>query len=319
MPISDIEFSGVTKEFGVGVLRKKTGVKDLSFQVGYRDVVGILGANGSGKSTTIKLMLGFINPNHGEIRIRGSSPSLASTRSLIGYLPENPRFQKFLRAGQLLNYYGALLGEQGKLLELRVNQLLEMVGLSHAKKERIGGFSKGMIQRLAIAQALLNDPKILIFDEPMSGLDPVGRREIRKLFLEIRERTEATIFFSSHILSDVEAVCKSVLLMKAGRLTRQCSVGDLLSDDPDRYRVVVRQATPIILERYGSMRGHEFADGQAVFNVLGTQELGGLMEALRQEKVGIVSLTSSRESLEDSLFRENTVLGNKGSNRGPLI
>lgn len=230
----DIEFNCVTKIFSQGLFRKKVAVDGVTFSIEEHDVVGILGANGSGKSTSLKMMLGFLRPTRGEIHICGQSPGDFRSRRFIGYLPESPRFQKFLTAEQILTYYGRLAGMRQSAIASRVDYLLDLVGLSASRKERVAGFSKGMCQRLAIAQALLHAPRVLLFDEPMSGLDPLGRRDIRKLILQIKSQMAVTIVFSSHILSDVEEVCQSVLLLRQGKITRQCRVSELLASEPGR-------------------------------------------------------------------------------------
>ena len=174
----DITLTDVTKIFRLGVFKTKVGVKGLTLNVPRGKVIGLLGPNGSGKSTTIKMILGFLRPTSGEILVCGHPADQKVARSFLGYLPENPRFQKFLTAKDVLDYYGGLLRLKGLQLEKRVEYLLELVNLKHAALERVQGFSKGMTQRLAIAQSLLHQPRILIFDEPMSGLDPIGRLEI---------------------------------------------------------------------------------------------------------------------------------------------
>lgn len=309
-PNVEIEFVGVTKEFRTGLVRKKTALASVSFSIERGDVVGILGANGSGKSTSLKLILGFLKPTGGLISIGGQSPKDYRCRRLIGYLPENPRFQKFLTAESLLSYYGKLADITGPALRKRIHFLMDLVGIRFAAGERVGGFSKGMVQRLAIAQALIHDPRILIFDEPMSGLDPVGRRDIRELLLDIRNRMSVTVVFSSHILSDVEQVCQSVILLKNGQLTKQCSVAELLAKEPEQFRLVATTTPTELQVKFGQFL-EKRNDGQCVFNVRGAQELGGIVGELDRHGVRIVSLESSRTTLEDSLFR-NLVPGLSG-------
>ncbi|MBI1861900.1 MAG: ABC transporter ATP-binding protein [Deltaproteobacteria bacterium] len=311
--MTEIEFIGVTKEFASGLWRKKTAVNDVSFGIEAGAVVGILGANGSGKSTSIKMMLGFLKPTRGEIRIGGKGPYDFHTRKMIGYLPENPRFQKFLKAGEVLRYYGGLAEMKGAELSARIDSLLELVGLKHAQRERVAGFSKGMIQRLAIAQSLLHSPPVLIFDEPMSGLDPLGRREIRHLIQEIKKQMPVTILFSSHILSDVELLCQSVLLLKAGRLTRQCSVSELLSGEPDQYRLVAKDVGESFRKRFGEKTQQLPEPDHVAFDLTGAEELALVLAELQHSGGVVVSLTSLRRSLEDSLFLDRRSSTEKGA------
>lgn len=305
----EIEFIGVTKVFRSGLFQKKAAVRDLSFAIPEREVVGILGANGSGKSTSLKMLLGFLRPSSGEIRIHGGAPSDHRTRNKIGYLPENPRFQKFLTAEQILAYYGHLLEMGGKELTKRIEFLLSLVGLNNAKKQRVAEFSKGMVQRLAIAQSILHHPKILVFDEPMSGLDPIGRREIRLLISQIKHEMDVTILFSSHILSDVEQLCGAVLLLNQGQLTRHCAVSELLEGEPDNFRLVVKSIPDTIRLQLEPHQEESQDSNHSILNLSGTNELRELLDLLALHGATVVSVTSVRKSLEDSLFleaKENT-------------
>lgn len=224
-----ITFKNITKIFPIGILKKKVAVDNVSFSIPKGEVVGLVGANGSGKSTSIKMMLGFLKPNSGTIEVAGIDSKNKNIRRLIGYLPENPKFQKFLTGYEIMKYYAKLLSLPKNELNERVEHLLNIVGLSKAQHEKVQGYSKGMGQRLAIAQSLLSNPPILVFDEPMSGLDPLGRREIRNLIASLHTNMkETTIFFSSHILTDIENLCTSVVLLKKGKLKAIGAVKDLL-------------------------------------------------------------------------------------------
>ncbi|MBI4405238.1 MAG: ABC transporter ATP-binding protein [Deltaproteobacteria bacterium] len=305
LPNEDISLLGVTKVFKTGLLKKKVAVDNLSFVVPPGRVVGLVGPNGSGKSTTLKMILGFLQPSAGEISICGLDARSRRVRSLIGYLPENPRFQKFLSARDILFYYGRLHGISGSTLKAKADSLLELVNLQASATERVGGFSKGMIQRLAIAQALLNDPRILIFDEPMSGLDPVGRREIRRLILRIHaERSKATILFSSHVLSDVEQLCSSVILLREGRLLKESPITELLSAERERYDINVKEL-PVCVRTVWSASNRMRETPQGItLGVEGIDELLGCLSQLRDEKVAIIGISSQRKTLEDALFGE---------------
>lgn len=285
---TDISIEQVTKIFKTGMGKKKIGVSELNLQVPKGQVVGLLGPNGSGKSTTIKMILGFLKPNQGKIRVCGYEVPSKITRSFIGYLPENPRFPKFLSGRTLLRFYGNLLALSGKTLENRIDFLLDLVNLRSASHEKVQGYSKGMTQRLAIAQALLNEPRLLIFDEPMSGLDPLGRRDIRNLISRIhQELPQATIFFSSHILEDVEQLCSMVALLKKGKLQKICSIEELLKMDGQRFEVAVR--TPNLESRFFS----------------GSDDLVQFLNESKQKGYLISQISSVRISLEEALFRDD--------------
>jgi ABC-2 type transport system ATP-binding protein len=227
-----ITFNQITKIFPIGFLKKKLAVDNVSFSIPKGEVVGLVGANGSGKSTSIKMMLGFLKPNSGTIVVDGTDSKNKKIRSLIGYLPENPKFQKFLTGFEIMQYYANLLSIAKNEKKDRIEYLLNLVGLSKAQHEKVQGYSKGMTQRLAIAQSLLSNPPILVFDEPMSGLDPLGRREIRNLISNLHTTMkDKTIFFSSHILSDIENLCTSVVFLKKGKLKAIGAVKDLLNQN----------------------------------------------------------------------------------------
>jgi ABC-2 type transport system ATP-binding protein len=300
-----IVLTEVTKIFRTGILKKKLGVENLSFQVSSGEVVGLLGANGSGKSTTIKLILGFLKPTQGEILICGHPAENRLSRSFIGYLPENPRFQKFLTAREALRYYGKLVGLKGIELKKRIEHLLDLVTLKSAADERVQGFSKGMCQRLAIAQALLNEPKLLIFDEPMSGLDPLGRSEIRRLIAQIHDEfSKATIFFSTHILGDIEQLCSSVILLKKGHLTKHCAISELLKGEPQRFDVQVRDLPDSALAGLKLTSSPRKSPAGLLLKIDGIDDL--LIQVAQFQKQGatVVGITSHRSSLEEVLFAE---------------
>lgn len=305
-PINPIVLSGVTKTFTVGFLKKKTAVDDLSFEVPGGQIVGLLGPNGSGKSTSIKMILGFLSPDEGEVFVCGKPATDQTARNQVGYLPENPRFQRFMQGREILKYYGGLQGLRGAALSSRIDELLQLVNLSFAADERVRGYSKGMTQRLAIAQALLGSPSVLIFDEPMSGLDPLGRREIRQLIAQIHERyPSTTIFFSTHILSDVEQLCSSVILLKKGKLTRHCNIEELLTGDSERFEIIVRGLPPNLKAEWG--RAHSWKETPAGLHLSleGTPELLAYLTRLREHGATVVGLSSQRRSLEEALFSED--------------
>jgi ABC-2 type transport system ATP-binding protein len=223
-----LEVRDLTKTYQLGLrMRRVAALDGLNLKVKAGSIFGFVGPNGAGKSTTIKMITGLIAPTRGEASIFGQPFTKASSREAIGYLPENPSFHDFLRPLEVLEFFGRLSGLSGEPLRRRAVEMLEMVGLSRAQDLTVRKFSKGMVQRLGLAQAMIHDPPLLILDEPMSGLDPIGRKEVRDLMLELRRRGK-TIFFSTHILPDVETICDEVGMLFGGRLVAQGSLSTLL-------------------------------------------------------------------------------------------
>jgi len=206
---------------------KVTAVDSLAFSVREGEVFGLLGPNGSGKSTTIKMMLGLLMPTVGSISVLGKSPRHVDTKRLIGYLPEESFLYKYLTPRETLEFYGRLFGMDRCTVKERTRQLLDMVGLSHAADRPVGEFSKGMTRRVGLAQALINDPQLIILDEPTSGLDPIGCRQVKDLILALAKRGK-TVILSSHLLADVEDVCDKVAVLYNGKICAQGNVDGLL-------------------------------------------------------------------------------------------
>lgn len=220
---------GVTKEFRDFWNRPKAkAVNDLDFEVREGEVLGLLGPNGSGKSTTVKMLLGLLYPTAGRLTVFGKSPRDVDTKRLIGYLPEESYLYKYLTAYETLDFFGSLFNLSAEERKKRSEQLLEMVGLEHAKNRPVGEFSKGMTRRIGLAQAMINDPSLLILDEPTSGLDPLGCREVKDLILLLKKRGK-TVIVTSHLLSDIEDVCDRVIILYGGRIRAQGTLQDLLT------------------------------------------------------------------------------------------
>lgn len=224
-----IEIDSLCKEYKKEFSNKKIeALKSLTLSVGKGEVFGLLGPNGAGKSTTIKLLLNLIRPSSGSITIEGKDPSDANVRRLIGYLPENPYFYDHLSAKELLWFGGKSCGLRSDTISERTEALLKEVELFSAMKRPLRSYSKGMVQRAGLALALIHDPKILVFDEPMSGLDPMGRRKVFDLIMRLKGEGK-TIFLSSHILHDVERLCDRAAILINGRLTRVVNARNELS------------------------------------------------------------------------------------------
>ncbi len=219
MPAPAIEIEGLTKDYPAGFLHLKTkrSLENLSLRVEEGEAFGFLGPNGAGKSTTIKLLMGIIFPTSGSAKILGRDISDVEMHKEIGYLPEQPYFYDYLTAAELLDYFARFFGMSAAERSERVGKLLKKVGLETAGKIQLRKYSKGMLQRVGLAQAILHDPKVVILDEPMSGLDPIGRREVRDIILELK-REGKTVLFSTHILTDAEMLCDKVGVIVGGKL-----------------------------------------------------------------------------------------------------
>lgn len=207
---------------------KAKAVMDIDFNVYPGEVIGLLGPNGSGKSTTVKMLLGLLYPTGGTLSVLGRSPRAVETKLEIGYLPEESYLYKYLTASETLDFFGALFGLSAAERKLRTEQLLEMVGMSHARRRRVGEFSKGMARRIGLAQAMINDPALLILDEPTSGLDPLGCKEVKDLILHLKKRGK-TVIVTSHMLSDVEDICDRVMIMYGGKIRAEGTLNELLT------------------------------------------------------------------------------------------
>src|ERR1700747_2220409 len=234
-----IEIKGLEKIYTVGFLRKKPrqALFPLHLSIEDGEIFGFLGPNGAGKTTTLKLLMGLVYPTAGSARILGREWTDPEVKAQIGFLPEQPYFYDYLTAHELLNYYGQLSGAPAKHRKQRIEEVLQRVGLSDVKGVQLRKFSKGMLQRGGIAQAILHDPKVIFLDEPMSGLDPMGRREVRDLMEQLKHEGK-TVFFSTHILSDAEALCDRVAIIHQGELRSVGAVADLTSSVQGRVEVI---------------------------------------------------------------------------------
>lgn len=239
---------GLSKEFRDFWNRPKAkAVNDIDFQVYEGEIVGLLGPNGSGKSTTVKMLLGLLYPTAGNLTIFGRSPRDVKTKEQIGYLPEESYLYKYLTAMETLDFFGSLFNLSAAERRSRSEQLLEMVGLSHARRRPVGEFSKGMARRIGLAQAMINDPSLLILDEPTSGLDPLGCKEVKDLILLLKKRGK-TVVVTSHLLSDVEDVCDRVIILYGGKIRATGTLKELLTI-PEESRITTPLLKPEITEK----------------------------------------------------------------------
>ena len=297
-----IETNELTKDYAVGFWRKrpKRSLDRLSLQVEQGEVFGFLGPNGAGKTTTLKLLLNLIFPTSGEARILGRPPGDVTAKRRLGYLPENPYFYDYLTAEELLTYFGGLLGLSSRDRKARVSALLDDVGIGAERRLQLRKFSKGMLQRVGIAQALLNEPELVILDEPMSGLDPLGRRDVRRLILRLRDRG-CTVFFSSHVLSDAEALCSRVAILAKGRLAAAGRLSDILAFGVHGWELVVSDVTDDIIARHKHRVTRALPIGHGRYTLELPLETAPerLLADLVAEGGHLVSLNPLRETLED--------------------
>jgi ABC-2 type transport system ATP-binding protein len=296
--MSAIEILGLQKVYRVGFWRKRQRIalKPLTLQVEEGEVFGFLGPNGAGKTTTLKLLMGLVSPTSGSARILGREIGDLAVKAQIGFLPEQPYFYDYLTARELLEYYGRLSGLTGKELSERVATMLSRVGLHDASNLQLRKFSKGMLQRIGIAQAILHDPKVVFLDEPMSGLDPMGRREVRDLIEELKQQGK-TVFFSTHILSDAESLCDRVAILHLGELRRIGVVAELISDVEERVELVWQgNVIPASVKALGA---DCYVSGNMARVVVPAAKQDQAIDAIRREHLRLVSVTPVRTSLED--------------------
>jgi len=306
-----IEIKGLTKDFLVGFWKKHPvrALDNLDLSVEKGEVFGFLGPNGAGKTTTLKILMSLLRPTSGSARILGEPIDVVSMHARIGYLPENPYFYDYLTARELLTYVGRLFGIRQPALNRKVSQLLENVGLGQSGGIQLRKFSKGMIQRVGIAQALVNDPEVVFLDEPMSGLDPLGRREVRQVVASLKSRG-VTVFFSSHILPDVEALCDRVAIMNRGRLQATGALNEILKVRIEGHEVILTGAGPRTIEALSGMCDQITALGERlVLRAGNSAQVAAIVECALSGGADLLSVIPIRPSLEDYFFEEITGTG----------
>ncbi len=293
-----IEITGLEKIYEVGFWRKqqRRGLKPLDLTVEEGEVFGYLGPNGAGKTTTLKLLMGIVFPTSGSARILGLDMQDPRVKARLGFLPEQPYFYDHLTAAELLDYYGQLSGVSAADRRKRVPEVLARVGMSDAADLQLRKFSKGMLQRVGIAQAVLHDPKVVFLDEPMSGLDPIGRRAVRDL-IESLKLEGKTVFFSTHILSDAEALCDRVAILHEGELRGVGTVADLTAGSKGKVELLWQGAAA--MAAVAALGGDCHATGETVRAVLSEEKLDAAIDALRRASGKLVSVTPVRSTLED--------------------
>lgn len=293
-----IEILGLEKTYTIGFWRKrpKYALRPLDLKVEDGEIFGFLGPNGAGKTTTLKLLMGIIFPTSGSATILGKDLLDPEVKRKIGFLPEQPYFYDYLSAPELLDYYGRLSGVPAELRKQRIADLLGRVGLSDVGNKQLRKFSKGMLQRVGIAQAIIHDPEVVFLDEPMSGLDPVGRHEVRELIQSLKDQGK-TIFFSTHILSDAEALCDRVAVIHKGELRGVGVVNDFRSSVAEKTEIIwlgvaaLSAVSPLVVEPH--------ITGDAVRGTMLSADLDRVLEKLREQRARLISVTPIHRTLEE--------------------
>jgi ABC-2 type transport system ATP-binding protein len=293
-----IEINNLQKKYNTGFFKTKTkwGLKNLSLEVREGEVFGYLGPNGAGKTTTLKILMGLVSATGGTARILGRDLEDPELKREIGFLPEQPYFYDQLTARELLEYYGHLSGMPSGSLRRRALEMLDRVGIADAADVQLRKFSKGMLQRVGIAQAILHDPKLLFLDEPMSGLDPIGRREVRELIVELHGEGK-TIFFSTHILADAEAICDRVAILHQGELKGIGVVADLKAKSLGKSEIIWESEGEV--QPVQRMSEAYRRAGSTVRAVIGQEKVNDALAAIQQAGGRLISVNPIRGGLEE--------------------
>ena len=307
-----VEIENLTKDYEVGFWKKRKvrALDGLNLQVEGGQIFGFLGGNGAGKTTTIKILMSLIFPTEGSAKILGCDISDFKMHQKIGYCPENPYFYDYLSARELMNYFGELFGFDAAKRNQKTEELLTKVGLDEKDwNKQLRKFSKGMLQRVGLAQSLINEPEIVFLDEPMSGLDPIGRREVRELIAELRTKG-TTVFMSTHILSDIEALCDNVAILRKGRLGATGDLHQLLTESGERqtFEINVKGVSAEILKNsINGLSGVAISAkaGGANIQVADEKDIDKILQLTRENGGSLVSVQPVKQSLEE-LFVEQT-------------
>jgi ABC-2 type transport system ATP-binding protein len=309
----------LTKDYAIGFWRKRPyrALDHLTLDVEQGEVFGFLGPNGAGKTTTLKLLMRLVFPTSGRAEILGRPVGDLAVKRRIGYLPENPYFYDHLTAEELLAYFAGLFGYSAAARRARASRLLDEVGIGAERRLQLRKFSKGMLQRVGIAQALINDPELVVFDEPMSGLDPLGRRDVRSLVLSLRDRG-CTVFFSSHVLSDAEALCSRVAILAKGRLVASGRLTEMLAFRTRGWEMIVAGASDEVMAAVGAhaRRVVRLGAGRYSLELPLEPPPERLLDQVTAGGAQLVSLNPIRDTLEDFFVEQVTAPGLQSARRG---
>jgi len=302
--MSAIRIEGLSKDYRTGfTLKKIRALENLNLEVAEKEIFGFLGPNGAGKTTTLKILTGLIYPSSGKAWIFNKEIKDISIKKEIGFLPEGPYFYDYLTGREFLYFYGELFGIKKKEIKIRVDDLLQTVGIREAGELQLRRYSKGMLQRIGIAQSLINDPKLVILDEPMSGLDPIGRKEIRDLILKLKDMGK-TVFFSSHILSDVEMLCDRVGILVGGRLINVGYIDDLLKEETSSIEICVSGISREALQKINAMKKKIIDRGERVYiSAENEDERDQILKIIFEENGKLISVVPQKKSLETLFFK----------------
>lgn len=300
-----IFLSGISKVFRDGFWRKKiVALENVSLEVKSGEILGYLGPNGAGKTTTIKILTNLIRPSQGEVEIKGLPASNEQARKFIGYLPEQPYFYNYLTAMEFLIYCGNLSGVWGKACRNRAKDLLARFGLEKNYNIKLRNFSRGMLQRIGIAQALIHDPQVIILDEPMEGLDPIGRRLVKDIIMELKSQGK-TVFFSSHILEDVEAICDRVAILITGHLRAVDTLQNILGQQESiidiDFIIESDNDSSSIIKQFPATKKH---GKKLIFSTTNEEEVFSVVDKIKEKKGHILTIQHRRTTLEDIFLKQ---------------
>lgn len=300
-----IEVENLTKEFTYGFLRKHFRALDkINLEIKEGEIFGYLGPNGAGKTTTLKIIVGLLYPTAGSVKLFGESPLNPKVKERIGFLPENPYFYDYLTIQEYLELCLQLFDFKKKNVKSVIDEVLEVVELKQAKDTQCRKLSKGMLQRLGIAQTLINDPQVLILDEPLTGLDPIGRKSIRDLLLNLRKMGK-TIFLSSHIISDLEMLCDRVAIIVNGEIRNVGTLADLVEDKIKYIEIIAEDLSGDCRSKIKNITQNIILFGNRTsIRVVKKDDVSKVIDLIRQENSRIFSVNPVRYSLEDTLVRE---------------
>lgn len=303
--VKPIELKNVRKVFShpMKVWTKIESVKDLSFSMEQGEIIGFVGHNGAGKTTTIKMIMGFITPTSGEISVFGKKPGEREVKSKIGFLPERPYFYSELTAMEVLKYFGKLSGLSGRILTDKAENVLKKVGLFEDRNRKLASYSKGMLQRIGLAQAIIHDPELVIMDEPMSGLDPIGRKEVKDIIRGLK-RDGKSVIFSSHILSDIENLSDRVLIIEHGKLKSFGSLHEIIRPEDVRYSIEFSCDSSMKDAVFSLFDGVRIVSDRFVLDCADISDFNSKLAEVVGKGYTVLNAAGSYPSLEEIVFKE---------------